>query len=712
MNNTESMAWPLARLPEAIEVLVRRAGLRLLSNTTTPSPHIDEHSDEEEFESWLDWACTRVGIEMEPVETTGADFGALLRGAGPALVRYRHAGQPSVLLLLSATARHVRLIGPDHKVKTYQLALVHAALCGEVEGPVMAEVDILVQQANIPAKSRRDVTRLLVQERMAGQRMDGCWMLRMPPTRPFWSLLVAGRFPHRAAAMLAVFVGLYLLEIIGWTVIGRGALDGRLDYGWLIAWVLLLLGMVPIQLVGTWLQGMFAIDFGTLLKQRLLSAALHMNLDEVRQKGVGQLLGQVIESQALESLALNGGFSVLIAAIELGLAAWVLARGAGGLWHVLSLLLWVVGTLSVCWFYYQRLRRWTHTRINLTHELIEHMVGHRTRLAQESPEQRHVTEDQCLERYLHVSSECDKAFVPLAWGVPRGWLIVGVLGLVPVFLWGRVEVTGLAVSLGGVLLAYRAFGEIGTGLAALARAGVAWETIAPLFKIIQKDEPVNTPALVGHRMLRSHGTGTARHVLFHARDVVYRYGRQAEPVLNGCNLTIHHGDRLLLEGASGGGKSTLAALLVGLRKPDSGLLMLNGLDRATLGQGWRRLSTAASQFHENHILTGTFAFNLLMGRRWPPAAADMAEAQQLCEELGLSDLLSRMPSGLMQMVGETGWQLSHGERSRLYLARALLQKAELVVLDESFAALDPETLTQCLRCALSRAPTLVVIAHP
>ena len=71
-----------------------------------------------------------------------------------------------------------------------------------------------------------------------------------------------------------------------------------------------------------------------------------------------------------------------------------------------------------------------------------------------------------------------------------------------------------------------------------------------------------------------------------------------------------------------------------------------------------------------------------------------------------------MPSGLMQMVGETGWQLSHGERSRLYLARALLQGAPLVVLDESFAALDPETLGVCLSCALRRADTLLVIAHP
>jgi len=61
------------------------------------------------------------------------------------------------------------------------------------------------------------------------------------------------------------------------------------------------------------------------------------------------------------------------------------------------------------------------------------------------------------------------------------------------------------------------------------------------------------------------------------------------------------------------------------------------------------------------------------------------------------------------MVGETGWQLSHGDRSRLFLARALLQKSELVILDESFAALDPETLSHCLSTALDRAKTLLVM---
>ena len=80
-------------------------------------------------------------------------------------------------------------------------------------------------------------------------------------------------------------------------------------------------------------------------------------------------------------------------------------------------------------------------------------------------------------------------------------------------------------------------------------------------------------------------------------------------------------------------------------------------------------------------------------------------------ELGLGDLLGRMPAGMLQMVGETGWQLSHGERSRLYIARALLQDADLVVLDESFAALDPENLKRAVECVVKRARSLLVIAH-
>ena len=118
------------------------------------------------------------------------------------------------------------------------------------------------------------------------------------------------------------------------------------------------------------------------------------------------------------------------------------------------------------------------------------------------------------------------------------------------------------------------------------------------------------------------------------------------------------------------------------------------------------------QFHENQILTGTLAFHLLLGRRWPPTPADLTAAEEICRELGLGDLLDRMPAGLQQLVGESGWQLSHGERSRLYMARAILQQADLMILDESFAALDPANAQLAFSCVNRHAPTLLVIAHP
>lgn len=100
-----------------------------------------------------------------------------------------------------------------------------------------------------------------------------------------------------------------------------------------------------------------------------------------------------------------------------------------------------------------------------------------------------------------------------------------------------------------------------------------------------------------------------------------------------------------------------------------------------------------------------------MGRAWPPRPCDRAEALELCTELGLGDLIARMPAGLDQLVGETGWQLSHGEQSRVFLARALLQGAELLVLDESFAALDPAAFEVVLQATMRHASTLLLIAH-
>ena len=141
--------------------------------------------------------------------------------------------------------------------------------------------------------------------------------------------------------------------------------------------------------------------------------------------------------------------------------------------------------------------------------------------------------------------------------------------------------------------------------------------------------------------------------------------------------------------------------------------MTRGISQEELGIGaCRKHIACAPQYHENHLLSAPLLFNLLMGRHWPPAREDVVEATEVCDELGLGSLLQQMPEGISQMVGETGWQLSQGERSRVFLARALLQQGDLVILDESFAALDPENLRAALECCLRRATTILIVAHP
>jgi ATP-binding cassette subfamily B protein len=367
---------------------------------------------------------------------------------------------------------------------------------------------------------------------------------------------------------------------------------------------------------------------------------------------------------------------------------------------------WFALTLSVGYRFLRRYQRWTETRMALTQDLVESMVGHRTRLAQQRREEWHEAEDQALHRYMGVSSEVDRAGAWLIAAIPRGWLVAALASLSPAVMSRDSSTAATAITLGGILLAYNAFRKLTWSSADIAAAWVACKRIAPLFRAAGRSE------ILGGAPARRREPEPAQKVI-EADRLSFRYRRQGTLALQSCSLTIRYGDRVLLEGPSGGGKTTFASLLTQMRQPESGLVLAHGLDRHTLGdRRWRQIVAAAPQFHENHILTETLAFNILMGRRWPPSAADFEAADMVCRELGLGDLLDTMPSGLLQMVGEGGWQLSHGERSRVFIARALLQDADLVILDESFAALDPENLQIALECTLRRAKTLLVIAHP
>lgn len=716
------IAWPANRLAEALEALALRSGLRPKS-VELPIPPAGIADEPRRLGLWIESVANTLGVEAEPSEIRYAEVERKLASAAPALIR---CSDGRLLALLDEGT----VLGPDLEVHRLGADVIRAELCADVEAPLTGaldgllavaqltarpetcerplsnELDELLEAASIRGRRRERVREALLRERLAGTRVGYAWLLRLPPGSSFSLQLKLAQVPRRLGLLAGAHLIQYVLWLAAWFVVGVGALEGRLDRGLLLAWALLLFTLVPIRGLITWLQGVVSITAGGILKERLLCGALRLKPDEIRHQGAGQLLGRVIESEALESLALSGGFLALVSVIELVLAAVVLGAGAGGVGQALLLALWAAMAAVLGWRYFQEERRWTESRIGMTHDLVERMVGHRTRLAQEPREHWHDAEDQSLERYQTVSKAVDRRGALLMAIIPRGWLVVGVAGLAPAFVSGS-PAAALAVSVGGLLLAYRAFKRLSSGMWNLTEAAIAWKQVAPLFEAAAREENPGSPALA------TMPSASEREAVVEARDLVFRYPNQPEPVLQRCNLSIAAGDRLLLEGPSGGGKSTLASLLTGMLRPESGLLLARGLDRQTLGtSGWLRRVASAPQFHENHVLTGTFAFNLLMGKDGWITEKDHEDAEAICRELGLGPLLEKMPAGMLQMVGESGWQLSHGERSRLYIARALLQGSDVLIFDESFAALDPENLRLALDCVVKRASTVMVIAHP
>ena len=719
------LAWPVSRLGELLDNLARRGKLFPRSVLIPQPPDSLAEKSDEAIGRWLDVAAGMLELEADPVQLLYSEIEDFICQAGPAILRIPGEAQssdPRLLALVKCKSKRAYFLTPDLKIRRVSILTVRDAFAASLEEPLNANVSLLLQEAEVPTNRQPYAKRAILLEQLGNARIEGGWLLRLSPGSAMWKQF---RYAHLLGPLLALF-GLFLVQqaliIVSWWVIGRGVFQGHFDMGWITAWAILLFATIPLQLMINDTQGSLSIGAGAVFKQRLIYGALKLEPEEIRHQGMGQFLGRVMESEAVEMLALNGGLNAVLAIVQLATAAIVLSMGAGGPLSALILLAWAGIALVMIWQYARKTRNWTEIYQDMTNDLVERMVGHRTRLAQEDRRHWHDEEDIILDRYLKSSYELDQHGLRISAFISRGWLVVGLSMVAVLFVLYPSSISKLAVSLGGVLLASRALGQLAGGAQSMVGLWIAWRQVGPLFQAAQR--PRDSQAL---DFVFSPETGQAdenpqrlvivgdndKQPLISARDLTFRYRSPGPPVLEYLHLQINQGERVLLEGPSGGGKSTLAALLTGLRVPESGSLLLWGYDRQILGgEEWRRRVVMAPQFQENHVFAETFAFNLLMGRRWPPTQQDLEDAEEICRELGLGELIDRMPSGLQQMVGENGWQLSHGERSRLFIARTLLQGADMIILDESFGALDPENLERALSTVLRRAPTLVVIAHP
>jgi len=174
------------------------------------------------------------------------------------------------------------------------------------------------------------------------------------------------------------------------------------------------------------------------------------------------------------------------------------------------------------------------------------------------------------------------------------------------------------------------------------------------------------------------------------------------------DLELPAGSITALAGGSGAGKTTLARLLVGLSRPESGQITVNGVDLAQLAPtDWRARIAWVPQ--KPFFFSGTVRENLVLGC---PSAGEEEIARALADA-GAAAFIDRLPLGLDTQLGDRGAGLSGGEQRRLALARAFLRQATLVVLDEPTAGLDAvnEQLVGNAVRRLAAGRTVLVISH-
>jgi ATP-binding cassette subfamily C protein len=196
-----------------------------------------------------------------------------------------------------------------------------------------------------------------------------------------------------------------------------------------------------------------------------------------------------------------------------------------------------------------------------------------------------------------------------------------------------------------------------------------------------------------------------RTVSLAVEDVYFSYGDT--PVLNGVSLSIAPGEKVALVGASGGGKSTLVQVILGLYTPQSGTVRFDGVAIEEIGLDVVR-SHVGTVLQHPALFNETVRMNLTLGR-------ELTDDQlwRALEIAQLADTVRAMPKGLDTLIGRQGVRLSGGQRQRLAIARLVLSEPQVVILDEATSALDAETEAR-VHAALAdflEGRTTLIIAH-
>lgn len=353
------------------------------------------------------------------------------------------------------------------------------------------------------------------------------------------------------------------------------------------------------------------------------------------------------------------------------------------------------------------------TRGEIAHHMSDSVQGIREILlfAHEDTREKELS---ALESRVTSGLNTIMGFIAIRRGLNQG-LLAGAMLAVFVVGAGQVATGILSISQLGLALGI-ALGAFAPVLAVedfVADLDQAYASARRVFSITERQPLVASPAQPRDKDVDGSGDLRIDNVSFTYPDVSLSLGTPASEesrpeVLHNINLTIEAGKTTAIVGSSGSGKSTLAALMDRMWDVDSGSVSIDGINIRELSlEHLRNVVAYAPQ--RPHVFNDSVRANLLLAA---PEATD-AELDEVIAMVGLDQWVASETEGMNTVVGEMGERLSGGQRQRLAIARALLRKAPITILDEATSQIDSETekvVLNGIRQA-TEGKTLVVIAH-